>query len=101
MRNAISDESTECDLPSKSSTRTSTTGCPCGPPEASASRAPFSTAGMYVRGTEPPTTESTNSKPPPGGSGETRNCTTANWPWPPDCFLSLPSTCAFPAIVSR
>ena len=95
VRNAISDESTECDLPSSSSTRTSTTGCPCGPPPASASRAPLD-GGDVRRGTEPPVTESTNSNPSPGGSGESRSCTTANWPWPPDCFLSLPSTWAEP-----
>ena len=40
-------------------------------------------------------------EPAAGGSGLTRSCTTANWPWPPDCFLSLPSARAGFAIVSR
>ena len=33
--------------------------------------------------------------------GLTRRLATAYWPWPPDCFLTLPSASAVPVIVSR
>ncbi len=62
---------------------------------------PFSTAGMYWRGITPPTIASTNSKPDPRSVGSTRSHAIANCPWPPVCFLSLPSASAVPVIVSR
>ncbi len=49
-------------------------------------RTPFSTLGMNCRGTEPPTTLSTNSNPEPSGSGSTSMSHTAYWPCPPDCL---------------
>ena len=85
----ISDESTEWYLPSKHSTRTSTTGKPCTPPCAIVSSMPFSTAGMNWRGMAPPTILSTNSKPAPRSSGSTRRQATPNWPWPPRLLLVL------------
>ena len=45
---------------------------------------------MNCRGTAPPTTLSTNSKPPPEGSGSTSMSHTAYWPWPPDCLTWRP-----------
>ena len=45
---------------------------------------------MNCRGTEPPTTLSTNSKPAPAGSGSTSMSQTAYWPWPPDCLTCRP-----------
>jgi hypothetical protein len=90
--NATSDESTECALPSVSVTRTSTTGWPVSSPFSSWSRAPFSTDGMNCRGTAPPTTLLTNSKPEPRGSGSISIEHTADWPWPPDCLTCRPCT---------
>ena len=55
---------------------------------------PFSTAGMYWRGMAPPTTSSWKAKPSPRGSGSSRRWQMPNWPWPPDCFLCLPSAWA-------
>ncbi len=55
---------------------------------------PFSTLGMNCRGTAPPTTRSTNSKPPPCGSGSTSICATAYCPCPPDCLTCRPSPAA-------
>ena len=97
----ISDESTEWYLPSKHSTRTSTTGKPWRPPPVIVSSMPFCTAGMNWRGMAPPTILSTNSKPPPRSRGATRSQATPYWPCPPDCFLYLPSASAWPVIVSR
>ena len=45
---------------------------------------------MNCRGTAPPTTLSTNSKPAPDSSGSTSMSQTAYWPWPPDCFTCRP-----------
>ena len=45
---------------------------------------------MNWRGTAPPTTLSTNSKPPPSGSGSTSMSQMAYWPWPPDCLTWRP-----------
>ena len=59
-----------------------------------ASTMPFSTAGMYCLGMAPPTTWSTNWKPSPRSSGSMRIDATPNWPWPPLCFLYLPSASA-------
>ena len=56
---------------------------------------------MNCRGTEPPTTLSTNSKPAPSGSGSTSMSQTANWPCPPDCLTCLPCPFAEPPKVSR
>ncbi len=56
---------------------------------------------MNCRGTEPPTTLSTNSKPEPSGSGSTSMSQTANWPCPPDCLTCLPCPLAEPPKVSR
>ncbi len=97
--NAISEESTEWKAPSVSVTSTSTTGKPSGP-AASDSRAPASTAGMYWRGTTPPVMRSTKEKPAPRGRGASSIVTSANWPWPPDCFLWRPRTVAAVRIVS-
>ena len=66
IRNAFSFESTSWYEPSNSVTFTSTTGKPASTPFGSVSFSPFSTAGMYSRGTEPPLIASTNSKPLPG-----------------------------------
>ena len=66
---AISLESTLWCLPSMQRTRTSTTGKPARMPWPMPSRQPFSTAGIRLRGMAPPTISSTNSKPPPRGSG--------------------------------
>ena len=68
---AISFESTGWNLPSMQRTRTSTTGKPARGPWTAASRTPFSTAGIRLRGIEPPTISSANSKPAPRGSGST------------------------------
>ena len=51
---------------------------------------PFSTAGMYCRGIEPPKMSSTNSKSAPRGSGSIVILQSPNWPWPPVCFLWRP-----------
>ena len=56
---------------------------------------------MYWRGMTPPTILSTNSKPAPRSVGSTRSHATANCPWPPLCFFTLPSASAVPVIVSR
>ena len=53
-------------------------------------RTPFSTDGMNWRGIEPPTISSTNSKPPPRGSGSTLSQQSPYWPRPPDWRLYLP-----------
>ena len=53
----------------------------------SASRTPASTDEMYWRGTAPPCTFSSNTKPAPRGSGSTSSTTSPNWPWPPDLLL--------------
>ena len=58
-------ESTEWALPSSTVTAMSTMGKPNTPPLAMVSSTPFSTAGMYWRGTEPPKTSIPNWKPPP------------------------------------
>ena len=62
---------------------------------------PFSTAGMNCRGIEPPKMSSTNSKPPPRGSGSKRILQSPNWPWPPVCFLWRPWASTAAVIVSR
>ncbi len=98
---AMSEESTECALPSVSVTLMSTTGYPAATPRSIWVRTPFSTEGMNCRGTAPPTTLSTNSKPPPEGSGSTSMSQTAYCPWPPDCFTCRPWPSALPANVSR
>ena len=51
-------------------------------------------------GTEPPTTFSANSTPPPG-FGSSSIQTSPNMPWPPVCFLYRPWTLVLPRIVSR
>ncbi len=65
------------------------------------STTPFSTAGMYCRGIDPPTMPSTYSNPFPRGSGSIRIQQSPYCPRPPDCFLCLPCTSAFPLMVSR
>ena len=65
-------------------------GKPARQPRSSWARTPFSTLGMNCRGTAPPTTLSTNSKPPPRGSGSTVMSQTAYWPWPPLCLTCRP-----------
>ena len=62
----MSELSTLCDLPSTRVTRRSTTGCPLRTPRSIWAITPFSTLGMNWRGTAPPTTLSTNSKPDAG-----------------------------------
>jgi hypothetical protein len=61
---------------------------------------PFSTAGMKLRGIEPPTMLSTNLNPPPRAFGANLICASPYWPWPPDCFLCRPRTSDMPLIVS-
>ena len=56
---------------------------------------------MYCRGIEPPKISSTNSKSAPRGSGSIVILQSANWPWPPDCFLCRPCASADLVIVSR
>ncbi len=81
---ASSLESTSWYLPSCSVARTLTKGKPSLPPPEKPSSRPSRTAGMYSRGTVPPLTASTNSKPPPSvGTGSSRTWTTAYWPRPP------------------
>src|SRR5438093_1079378 len=78
----------------------STTGYPAMIPFFMQSRTPFSTEGMKLRGTAPPKTSSTNSKPPPRWSGSTRSQVSPYWPRPPVCFLYLPCPSARPLTVS-
>ena len=59
--NAISEESTSWYGPSTSVARTSTVGYPASTPASRADWMPWSTAGMYSRGTLPPLILSTNS----------------------------------------
>ena len=92
MRNAFSFESTSWYDPSNSVTFTSTIGKPASTPAGSVSFSPFSTAGMYSRGTEPPLTASMNSKPFPASFGSSLSQTCPYWPRPPDCLMNLPST---------
>ena len=93
--NAISDESTECSLPSNSSTahvdHRVAERRRRGP---SPPRRPSAPRGCSSVEMAPPTILSTNSKPSPRGSGSTRMAHSPNWPWPPDCFLCRPSTSA-------
>ncbi len=49
----------------------------------------------------PPVTSLENSKPEPEGSGSKRTVATPNCPWPPLCFLYLPSTSIGAARVAR
>ena len=66
-----------------------------------ASWMPFSTAGTYCRGIEPPKMSSSNWKSLPRGSGSTRILQSPNWPWPPVCFLWRPCASVAAVIVSR
>ena len=50
---------------------------------------PFSTAGMYSFGTEPPTTLFSNTTPSLRASGSNAIFTSAYWPEPPVCFLCV------------
>ena len=56
---------------------------------------------MNCRGTDPPTTLSTNSNPEPSGNGSTSISHTAYWPCPPDCLTWRPWPFALPPKVSR
>src|ERR1700760_988519 len=56
---------------------------------------------MNWRGTTPPTTLSTNSKPSLPGMGSTSMWQMANSPWPPLCLTFRPSPLALPPTVSR
>lgn len=76
-------------------------GMPGRQPREACARTPFSTDGMNCRGTEPPTTLSTNSMPLPVGSGSTSISQIANCPCPPDCLTWRPRPAARPAKVSR
>ena len=49
---------------------------------------------MNCRGIAPPTIASANSNPDPRSSGSTRRNAIPNCPWPPVCFLYLPSASA-------
>jgi len=62
---------------------------------------PFSMAGMYCFGTEPPKISSTNAKPASRSWGSMRILQSPNWPWPPVCFLCRPWTSALAVMVSR
>ena len=65
------DESTGGKLPSTRVAFMSTTGYPATTPPFRAFLTPFSTEGMYSRGTTPPTMVSENSNPVPRGIGST------------------------------
>ena len=82
--------STEWAFPSVNVTLRSTMGKPARQPRSAWARTPFSTLGMNCRGTAPPTTLSTNSKPPPRGRGSTVMSHTAYWPCPPLCLTCRP-----------
>ena len=62
---------------------------------------PFSTAGMYSRGIEPPTILFSKTKPLPGSVGSTSISTSPYWPRPPVCRTKRPRASAFLRIVSR
>ena len=68
-RNAVSFESTSWYEPSYNLALISTNGYPARTPLAIESSNPFSTAGMYSRGTTPPTIAFSNSKPFPSSFG--------------------------------
>ncbi len=67
--NAISLESTSWYEPSNSFALISTSGYPASTPRSSESSRPALTAGMYSRGTTPPTIAFSNSKPFPSSFG--------------------------------
>ena len=95
---AISFESTGWYLPSMQRTRTSTTGKPASGPWTQASRTPFSTAGIRLRGIEPPTISSDELEARPAGQRlDASGSRPPNMPLPPVCFFSLPSTFSRPA----
>ena len=50
---------------------------------------PFSTAGMYSFGTDPPTDLLSNTTPSLRASGSKVIFTSAYWPEPPVCFLCV------------
>ena len=91
----ISEESTGWYLPSKHSTRTSTTGKPCTPPV----RHRLLDALLHGRdelagdGAADDLVDELEARHP-ARSGSTRSQATPNWPWPPVCFLYLPSASA-------
>ena len=86
----MSEESTECAFPSNSVTRTPVIGYPASTPCSICARTPFSTDGMYCRGTTPPTILSTNSKPAAPGSGSTSMWQMPYSPCPPVCLTFRP-----------
>src|SRR3546814_675573 len=62
-------------------------GKPISEPVAATSRMPFSTDGLYSRGTLPPFTPSTNWTPEPRSPGWPVLLTRPNWPAPPHTFM--------------
>ena len=84
---ASAEESTSWYLPSTSEYLKSTVGKPASTPVSAWTRMPFSTAGMYSFGTEPPTTLFSQEMPALRSAGSKITFTSAYWPEPPDCFL--------------
>ena len=82
--NAISDESTSWYDPSNNLALTSINSYPANTPFAIESFNPASTAGMYSRGTTPPTIAFSNSNPAPGSFGVNSIHTSPYCPRPPD-----------------
>ncbi len=70
-------------------------------PVSMASLMPFSTAGTYSRGTEPPMILFSNTKPPPASFGSTSMYTSPYWPRPPVCRTNLPWASPLRRMVSR
>ena len=89
ISNASADESTSWYLPSSSVYLKSTVGKPASTPVSACTLMPFSTAGMYSFGTEPPTTLFSNTTPSLRSSGSKAIFTSAYWPEPPVCFLCV------------
>ncbi len=87
ISNASALESTSWYLPSTRVYLKSTVGKPASTPVSACTRMPFSTAGTYSFGTEPPTVLFSNTMPAFRSSGSNCTFTSANWPEPPVCFL--------------
>ena len=88
ISNASADESTSWYLPSTRVYLKSTVGKPASTPVSACTLMPFSTAGMYSFGTEPPTTVFDELDARSLRSfGSKAIFTSAYWPEPPDCFL--------------
>ena len=87
ISNAITLESTSWNAPSTRVHLKSITGNPARKPVSVDDLIPFSTPGIYSRGTRPPTILLSKTTPLPLSRGSNSKTTLANWPAPPDCFL--------------